>query len=112
MHNHQSFLAMDAHIKNWFKALSQSADGVDSGLAPSVSTVSLEEQLRDFANSLPKRLLERPWTMAEITEKLVGKYRAHPHPQHIAKALRSIGWVEKRDWTSSGRGRRYWSSNG
>jgi hypothetical protein len=100
---------MDAHIKNWFKALSQSADGVDSGLVGSASTVSLEEQLRNFFDSLPQRLLERPWMMAEITEKLVGKYREHPHPQHVAKALRRLGWVEKRDWTKGGNGRRYWT---
>ena len=102
---------MDPHIKNWFKALSQSADGVDFGVASSAPSVSLEEQLRHFVNSLPTKLLERPWTMTEITEKLVGKYRAHPHPQHVAQALRSLGWTQKRDWTSSGRGRRYWSSN-
>ena len=108
--NHQSFVAMDAHIKNWFKGLSQSA--VESGrdfVRPSAD-LTLEEQLRNFFDSLPQRLLERPWTMTEITDKLVGKYRAHPHPQHVAQALRTLGWVQKRDWTSSGRGRRYWSS--
>ena len=99
---------MDAHIKYWFKGLSQSAVESGRGFSRPSSDLSVEEQLRNFFDSLPQRLLERPWAMAEITDKLVGKYRAHPHPQNVARALRRLGWVQKRDWTQAGKGRRYW----
>ncbi len=109
--NHQSFAAMDAKIKNWYRDLQQSAVESGRGFSRSSTDVTLEEQLRHFFDSLPQRLLERPWTMTEIADRLVGKYRAHPHPQHVARALRNLGWAQKRDWTQAGKGRRYWTLN-
>ena len=58
-------------------------------------------------NILPAQR-ERPWAMEELCLRLKGKFERHPHPMHVGNALRSLGWVQMRDWTNAGGGRRVW----
>lgn len=68
----------------------------------------LEVQIREYIDSLPPFLRERPITMAEIVNQLTGRYRDRPHAQHVGAALRSLGYKPKRLWGKQGEGKRVW----
>ncbi len=52
----------------------------------------LVEQIEALMASLPPALRDRPWSMADLTNRLQGKYRDHPHPQNVGQALRILGF--------------------
>ena len=68
----------------------------------------LERQLGRWWSSLPPIVQERKFRLAEIAANLRGKFRPKPSAQHVAAALRVLGWQETRDWTTAGRNLRYW----
>ncbi len=72
----------------------------------------LAEQITDLMNSLPPALRDRPWSMADLTSRLQGKYRARPHPQNVGQALRILGWKQRRCWSQGYNGVRLWFQPG
>ncbi len=70
--------------------------------------ISLKDQIEALMLSLPSAQRDRPWSMDEFVARLNGRYKARPHPMNIGQALRSLGWVQTRDWSRSGGGRRIW----
>jgi len=100
---------MDAYIRNWHRDLLDQLDDTrrNRGDTPP-TTPSLEEQITHLIKSLPPVLVNRPWLISELTDRLIGKYRDHPHPQNVARTLKKLGWEQVRDWTANGCGRRYW----
>ena len=68
----------------------------------------LEQQITEFMRSLPPAQADSPWTMDELVIRLRGRYHDHPHPQHVATALRKLGWQRRRVYGAQGGGRRYW----
>ncbi len=68
----------------------------------------LEVQIREYIDSLPPLLRERPITMAEVINQLTGRYRDKPHPQHVGAALRALGYRHVRLWGKKGEGKRVW----
>lgn len=68
----------------------------------------LTNQISDFVKTLPSSLINKPWTMAELVARLDGKYRAKPHPQKVAEALRILGWARVRCWQKGYDGVRVW----
>jgi len=68
----------------------------------------LTDQVEALTRSLPPVQRDRPWSMDELVARLQGRYSAHPHPMKVGQALRVLGWVQRRDWTHDGGGRRYW----
>lgn len=68
----------------------------------------LTNQISDFIKTLPPSLINKPWTMAELVARLDGKYRAKPHPQKVAEALRILGWKRLRCWKKGYNGVRLW----
>ena len=48
------------------------------------------------------------WNLAELTVRLQGKYRDHPHPQQVGDALRKLGWGRERGWGKGFDGARVW----
>ena len=68
----------------------------------------LELQIIEFFRSLPSAQTSRPWSLRDITLRLEGKYRAHPHPQQVGETLRKLGWQRRRVYGAQGGGRRYW----
>ncbi len=68
----------------------------------------LTEQIEALMNSLPPALRDRPWSMADMTSRLQGKYRDRPHPQNVGQALRILGWKQKRCWSQGYNGVRLW----
>ena len=68
----------------------------------------LTEQIEDLMASLPPALRERDWAMADLVGRLQGRYRDRPHAANVGQALRALGWVQQRDWSSAGAGRRVW----
>ena len=50
-------------------------------------------------------------TMNDLVLQLYGKYHQRPHPMHVGKALRRLGWKKVRDWSTAGEGRRFWAPN-
>ena len=70
---------------------------------------ALTEQLIELFRSLPPAQVNRRWSMDELVTRLQGRYSARPHPMNVGQALRVLGWVQRRDGTRDGGGRRYWS---
>ena len=68
----------------------------------------LAKQIEELMRSLPPLELQRRWTMAEFVARLSGRFGARPHAMQVGDALRGLGWVQSRDWTKEGSGRRYW----
>ncbi len=64
----------------------------------SVRVKPLDEQITDLMATLPPALRDRPWSMAELVARLIGKYRARPHPQKVGDALRRLGWQRVRSY--------------
>ena len=71
-------------------------------------TKSLEDQIMDLMRTLPPPLRERPWSMTELVQRLVGKYRQRPHAQQVGQALRRLGWRRERRWQKGYDGVRVW----
>ena len=72
----------------------------------------IEEQIIMLMRSLPETERNRNWTMNDLVLQLYGKYNQRPHPMHVGKALRRLGWKKLRDWSAAGEGRRFWLPNG
>ena len=68
---------------------------------------ALDQQIIELMNSLPPVLRDRPWSIADIVEKLDGKLRERPHAQGVGQALRRLGWKRIRP-SGNGGDRRLW----
>ena len=68
----------------------------------------LTAQLEAFLRTLPPAQRDRWWSIDEFVCRLEGKYRDRPHPADVGRALRGLGWIRVRDWSTAGGGRRYW----
>jgi hypothetical protein len=81
-------------------------------LAASIQTIkrtkSLDQQITELMATLPPQLQDRPWSMAELVQRLTGKYRDRPHAQNVGEALRRLGWRRERRWGSGYCGARIW----
>ena len=71
-------------------------------------SIPLDQQINELMRSLPPRELNRPWLMEEFVARLDGRYKTNPHAMRVGEALRKLGWVRRRDWSTAGGGRRYW----
>ena len=69
----------------------------------------LTDQIEDLMASLPPAQRERDWAIADLVGRLQGRYRDRPHPANVGQALRALGWVQQRDWSAAGGGRRVWA---
>jgi hypothetical protein len=56
----------------------------------------------------PPKTREHPWSLKIIVAAAFADSPRKPSIQHVADALRRIGFTEYRDWTVAGRNRRYW----
>ncbi len=68
----------------------------------------LDQQITELMRSLPPQLRDRPWSMAELVQRLQGKYRDRPHGQQVGEALLRCGWIKERRWEKGWDGRRVW----
>lgn len=75
-------------------------------------TKPLEDQITELMCTLPPQLRDRPWSMAELVNQLMGKYRDQPHPQQVGQALRRLGWRRERLWGNGYEGVRVWMALG
>lgn len=71
-------------------------------------TKPLTEQIAALMTSLPPSLRDRPWSMAELVNRLDGKYRDRPHAQHVGIALAQLGWRRVRLYGRGFDGARLW----
>jgi hypothetical protein len=69
----------------------------------------LTEQIEELMRTLPPQLRDRPWPMVELVNRLQGKYRDRPHPQHVGIALRQLSWNRERRWGQGYDGVRVWT---
>lgn len=115
---------MDAYISNWaarakieseknrrLRNLEREADAVkqlNRHREFSRRTKPLTEQITGLMASLPPSLRDRPWSMVELTARLQGKYRNHPHGQHVGQALKQLGWCRVRLYGEGFGGVRVW----
>ena len=101
---------MHAHIKAEIAKLCEQASTARA-IPSSIQVqryIPLTEQIHRLINEMPPELRQRSWSIAELAKQLKGRYRAHPHPQQIAKELLALGWYRSRVWTIEGRGSRIW----
>ncbi len=68
----------------------------------------LDDQIVELMRTLPPQLRERPWSMADLVQRLSGKYRDRPHGQQVGEALLRAGWRKERRWERGWDGRRVW----
>jgi hypothetical protein len=91
--------------------LKQEADA-KAKLAESIQKIKrtkpLDDQINEFMRTLPPQMRDRPWSMAELVNRLTGKYRDRPHAQQVGQALRRLGWRRERRWMQGFDGVRVW----
>ena len=68
----------------------------------------LKEQITELMHTLPRQLLNRPWSMSDLVLRLNGKYRDKPHAKQVGEALRALGWKRVRYWCIGYDGARLW----
>jgi hypothetical protein len=68
----------------------------------------LEIQIARWWANLPEAMKDRSFQITEIAGVCGGKSLERPALRNVAAALRALGWKEYRDWTASGRNRRFW----
>ncbi len=68
----------------------------------------LDQQIIELMRSLPPQLRDRPWSMAELVQRLHGKFRDRPHGQQVGQALLKLGWRKERRWERGWDGARVW----
>jgi hypothetical protein len=70
----------------------------------------LREQIKSWSESMTREQLTRRFSIVEIERLagLVGKHGGRAAHNHMAQALRAIGFISCRDWTIAGRNQRYW----
>ena len=75
-----------------------------------VCDVPMVKQVREWMTSLSPAQRNRAWSMDELvaTRRISGRYSARAHPMNSGHALRALGWTRRRDYSSLGRGQRYW----
>ena len=102
---------MRAYMKEEFAALKAQAESQPAVTQPKPAqpaVLTLHEQLKRFFQEMPPLHRQRPWSIYELVNQLVGRYRSHPHPQHVACELRALGWTSTRIWVREGYGKRVW----
>ncbi len=72
------------------------------------SVKPLDVQIVELMRTLPPQLRDRPWSMAELVQRLTGKYRARPSAQHVGTALSRLRWRRDRLWSAGAMGQRVW----
>ena len=102
---------MNQAVEQYMRTLTYSDQQTESAPTPSPSVKdvkTLDVQITELMASLPRHLRDRPWTMAELVQRLSGKYRARPHGQQVGQALLRLGWRKERRWERGFDGARVW----
>jgi len=115
---------MESYIKSWFEQIKKDADEsrrlrnlereadavkqLNKQRDHARRTKPITEQITELMASLPPSLRDRPWCMVELTARLQGKYRNHPHGQHVGQALKQLGWCRARLYGEGFGGVRVW----
>lgn len=96
--------------RDYFADLTATAARAERRAARSrpAATSPLAQQLATLFDSMPTAMRSRPWSIVELIPRLVGKYRARPHPQNVGLALRELGWRRTRNWRRGFDGARLW----
>ncbi|MFA6444012.1 MAG: hypothetical protein WCV99_16880, partial [Sterolibacterium sp.] len=47
---------------------------------------SLDQQIVELMRSLPPAMLDRPWALLDLVNRLEGRYRQRPHSQGVGQA--------------------------
>lgn len=81
--------------------------GQSAQTSPRPLVQPLEQQIEAVMRSLPPVQALRPWSINDLAKHCTGRYRDHPHPQHLASALRKLGWERRRIY-GQGQGFRFW----
>ena len=70
---------------------------------------SLTDQIKAHMEILPAAVRDRPWSINELVPLLRGKYAEHPHPLHVSRALKALGFRHVRVYRKAlGEGVRLW----
>jgi hypothetical protein len=111
LHNYRRQISEQIAEQNRLYSLKREAEA-KAKCAVSTPTVKrvkpLDQQITELMVTLPTQLRDRPWSMAELVQRLSGKYRDRPHAQQVGEALRRLGWKRIRLWSNGADGQRVW----
>ena len=102
---------MNDDLKTYLATLSFTREAPTPAQTPpamSKQVKPLDQQVVELMRCLPAQMLCRPWSMAELVQRLEGKYRQRPHGQQVGEALLRCGWSKERRWSEGWNGRRVW----
>jgi hypothetical protein len=68
----------------------------------------LDKQIQRWWINLPPVMQNRKFQIIEIANQCNGRFKERPALRNVAAALRALDWREYRDWTTTGRNRRFW----
>ena len=74
---------------------------------PAPPRPALVDQLRALLATMPESQTER-LHIPTLLPHLEGKYRPTPHPLHIGRALKLLGYAPVRSWRPGEQGVRFW----
>ena len=61
----------------------------------------LEERLRRLLSQMPEEVIAQGLILDELRRLLAGKWRGNCHPGELGAALRKLGFVRRRNWSTS-----------
>ena len=73
-----------------------------------VCEVPLLTQVRQYLQSQPPIMREKPISLIALRAQLLGRYNARPSAGDLGIALRALNFRPTRNFTKAGAGRRYW----
>jgi hypothetical protein len=102
---------MNDDLKRYLATLTYAYEAPTSAPSPPVISKQvkpLDQQITELMASMPRHARNRPWSMAELVQRLQGKYRDRPHGQQVGQALLKLGWNKQRRWERGWDGARVW----
>ena len=102
---------MRAYMKEKMAALKAEVERyttIHKSKHPVPAVMPLHIQIQRILGEMSQAQSKRSWSIYELVSQLQGRYRQHPHPQHVARELRALGWTSTRVWSSVGYGKRIW----
>lgn len=102
---------MDPEVEKYLASLNYTYEPPAPATSPSAISKqfkTLDQQIAELMRSLPLHMLNRPWSMAELVQRLQGKYRDVPHGAQVGEALLRCGWTKERRYAAGWDGRRVW----
>ncbi len=101
-------------IRDQLAQLKAFAESQPKGAEPRFGADRLVHEINAWLKTMSQHQQSRKFTIDEVVTlaQLTGTYQASPAKREVAQALRALGFQSCRDWSVTGRNRRYWMKCG